>query len=176
MLKNTVLETKEVWKGYEYPDGSHHWILTGINLKVVKGGFISILGKADAGKSTLLKILNFLELSDKGGVYFQGRLVGKSGAGELEIMHNDKVYLIDRPVSAKQIMIPDGKNYSVVLIDDPDDLINHKKLLTAINYLNSCDVAVIMATREPVVASFAKSIYKLSGGMIEKLNGDSVLQ
>ncbi len=174
MLKNTVLEAKEVWKGYGYAKGSHRWVLIGVNIKVLEGEFISILGKPDAGKSTLLKILGFLELPDKGAIYFHGRLVGKSDAGELEHMHNERVYLIDRPVSAKQINIPSGKNFAVVLIDKPDGLISHGNLLTNISYLNSCGIAVVMATRKPVLASHATSIYKLSGGKIEKLNGSTV--
>lgn len=174
MLKNLVMETKEVWKGYGYANESHRWVLIGVNLKVLEGEFISILGKPDEGKSTLLKILGFLELPDKGAVYFQGRLVGESGAGELEHMHNDRVCLIDRPVSAKQIIMPTEKNLAVVLIDKPDAFINHGTLLTNINYLNSCGIAVVLATRKPLLASRATSIYKLSGGKIEKLNGSTV--
>lgn len=174
MLKNTVLEAKEVWKGYGYVNGSYRWVVIGVNLKVLEGEFVSILGKPDAGKSTLLKTLGFLELPDKGAVYFQGRLVGKSDAGELEHMHNEKVCLIDQPVSAKQIIMSAVKNFAVVLIDKPDGLIDYGNLLTNISYLNSCGIAVVLATSKAVLASRATSIYKLSGGKIEKINGSTV--
>lgn len=78
MLKSTVLEAKELWKGYEETKGSYRWVLKKLNLQFLEGEFISILGESGEGKSTLLKILSFNEYPDKGGIYFQGRLVGKS--------------------------------------------------------------------------------------------------
>ena len=176
MLKNPVLEAKGIWKGYEEPNGSYNWVLKGLNLKLLEGDFISILGRPATGKSTLLKIMSFLELPDKGEVYFQGRLVGKSGAEELDQMRRERIWLIENYISADQLTASIGGKLSAMLLDEPNGLLKHKpgnSLFKNIGYLNSRGIAVLAATSDPVAASRAPSIYKLSGGKIVKIAGST---
>ena len=172
MLKNPVLETKKIWKGYEDGRGSYRWILKKLNLEFLEGEFVSILGQSSEGKSTLLKILSFKEPPDKGEVYFQGRLVGKNGKEEMEYMRSERVWLIDGSLPAKKL----PEKIAAVLLDEPAAFVDSKldpgpgnRLLTYILYLNSCGITVIIATSDPLVASRADSIHKLSKGKIEKL-------
>ena len=172
MLKNPVLETKKVWKGYEDVKGSCSWVLKKLNLEFLEGEFVSILGQSGEGKSTLLKLLSFIEPPDKGEVYFQGRLVGKSGEEEMEYMRSKRVRLIDGSFPAKKL----PEKIAVVLLDEPAAFVDSKldpgpgnRLLTYILYLNSCGITVIIATSDPFVASCATSIHKLSKGELEKL-------
>ena len=54
-------------------------VLRGIDLDVVRGERVAILGASGSGKSTLLRCLNFIELPSDGTVEFEGRIVGEPG-------------------------------------------------------------------------------------------------
>ena len=47
-------------------------VLKGIDLTVMKGEVISIIGPSGGGKSTFLRCLNLLEIPDEGKIYFDG--------------------------------------------------------------------------------------------------------
>ena len=49
--------------------------LKGINLKVNKGEFVSILGPSGSGKTTLLRSINGLETSSGGEIYFDNKKI-----------------------------------------------------------------------------------------------------
>ena len=55
--------------------GSHH-VLRGIDLEVLPGDRIAIIGASGSGKSTLLRCLNFMEMPSAGQVILKGRAVG----------------------------------------------------------------------------------------------------
>ena len=44
--------------------------LSGVNLKVQKGEFLSILGPSGSGKTTLLRSINGLESIENGEIFF----------------------------------------------------------------------------------------------------------
>jgi len=172
MLKNAVLEARGVWKGYGEPSGIFHWALKKVDLKLKEGEFVSILGAPAEGKSTLLKILGFLETPDKGEVYFQGRLVGEIGGKELEYMRKQRVWLVNYSLPAQTL----PPNLAAVLLDKPAGLLKstpNNYLLSHIRHFNSRGITVVMATRDPVEASCATSIYKLSKGNIAKINSNA---
>ena len=54
-----------------------HDVLRGIDLDVMPGDRIAILGASGSGKSTFLRCLNFMELPDAGTVELDGRIVGR---------------------------------------------------------------------------------------------------
>ena len=49
--------------------------LKGVNLKINKGEFVSILGPSGSGKTTLLRIINGLENPSGGEIYFDDKIV-----------------------------------------------------------------------------------------------------
>lgn len=65
---NYIIELSDVHKSFGSLD-----VLKGINLKVKQGDFICIRGKSGVGKSTLIKILGFLESPDSGTVKLFGK-------------------------------------------------------------------------------------------------------
>ena len=66
-----MLEIKNLKKTF---DGGAE-ALRGVNLKIKKGEFISILGPSGSGKTTLLRSINGLEKIEKGNIYFEGEKV-----------------------------------------------------------------------------------------------------
>lgn len=47
-------------------------VLSGINLDVMPGQVVTIIGASGSGKSTLLRCINLLEVPDAGHVWFRG--------------------------------------------------------------------------------------------------------
>ena len=76
--------------------------LKGVNLKINKGEFVSILGPSGSGKTTLLRTINCLETSSGGEIFFDNKkidkilITGASGSlnSELKESHILKKFLI----------------------------------------------------------------------------------
>jgi len=58
--------------------------LKGINLKVNKGEFVSILGPSGSGKTTLLRSINGLETANGGEIYFDHKIVNKNTISDVQ--------------------------------------------------------------------------------------------
>ena len=69
-----MLEINNLKKTFE--NGSP--ALKGVNLKINKGEFVSILGPSGSGKTTLLRTINGLETSTGGEIYFDNKKVNNN--------------------------------------------------------------------------------------------------
>ncbi len=70
MNKNeNIIEIKDLKKGY---DNGKIKALNGMNLKVKKGEFISIMGPSGSGKSSLLNMIGGLDVADDGTIKVAG--------------------------------------------------------------------------------------------------------
>ena len=58
--------------------------LNGVNLKVKKGEFLSILGPSGSGKTTLLRSINGLESIDNGKISFEKEKINKDNLPEIQ--------------------------------------------------------------------------------------------
>ena len=58
--------------------------LKGINLKINKGEFVSILGPSGSGKTTLLRTINGLETSSGGEIYFDNKKIDNNNIPEVQ--------------------------------------------------------------------------------------------
>ena len=58
--------------------------LKGIDLKINKGEFVSILGPSGSGKTTLLRTINGLETSSGGEIYFDNKEVNNKNISEVQ--------------------------------------------------------------------------------------------
>ena len=67
-----LIELRNVRKVYRQGDLEVE-VLKGINLKVRKGEFVSIMGPSGSGKSTLMYILGCLDKPTEGKYYLDGR-------------------------------------------------------------------------------------------------------
>ena len=75
-----MLKIKNLRKTFEGGVGA----LKGVNLKVKKGEFISILGPSGSGKTTLLRSINGLEDIDKGEIFFDNEKINKNYLPEVQ--------------------------------------------------------------------------------------------
>ena len=58
--------------------------LRGVDLKINKGEFLSILGPSGSGKTTLLRSINGLENIDSGEIFFESRKINKVHLPEVQ--------------------------------------------------------------------------------------------
>ena len=58
--------------------------MKGIDLKINKGEFVSILGPSGSGKTTLLRTINGLETSSGGEIYFDNKEVNNNNISEVQ--------------------------------------------------------------------------------------------
>jgi len=88
-----IIQASGVFKSY--PLGiSKLEVLKGVDFAAGTGEFVAIVGASGSGKSTLLHILGALDVSDKGSVEFQGRLLSDLRRAELNRFRNKKVGFI----------------------------------------------------------------------------------
>ncbi len=72
MDKKAVLDAKRVKKIYGQYDNQKVEALKGIDLHMVEGEFVCIMGPSGSGKSTLLNVLSTIDLPSKGFVHING--------------------------------------------------------------------------------------------------------
>ena len=63
-------------------------VLTGLNLEVAEGEFLSIVGMSGSGKSTLLHLLGTLDRPDSGAIYLEGRRIDNASRRERDSLRN----------------------------------------------------------------------------------------
>ena len=89
----SLIEVKNLIKIYKNEDLETP-VLHGLNFKIEKGEFVSIVGPSGSGKSTLMHILGFLDTLTTGQYIFDGRDVSKLTDDELAVMRSEKVGFI----------------------------------------------------------------------------------
>lgn len=87
----TVLEAVDLGKTYMGGDGGLIPVLDGVNLKVVRGEMVAIVGASGAGKSTLLHLLGALDKPTRGSVAISGEWVEEQTDEELSALRNRRV-------------------------------------------------------------------------------------
>ncbi len=85
-----MLEAINIHKTYRNGARELH-VLKGIDLKIEKGEFVSILGPSGAGKSTLLHILGGLDEPTEGRVIFDNEDIYKLGDRKRAGLRNKKI-------------------------------------------------------------------------------------
>ena len=79
----TVLEAHDVHKTYVGGDGNAIQVLSGVNLSVLRGEMVAIVGASGAGKSTLMHVLGALDKPTRGYVVIGGEPI--HGRDEMEL-------------------------------------------------------------------------------------------
>ena len=74
-----ILRAASLWKRFHTPDGRVLEVLRGVDLALVPGELVTVVGRSGSGKSTLLNLLGCLDRSDGGELWFgDERLTGAS--------------------------------------------------------------------------------------------------
>ena len=74
MSSNSIIEVRNVKKRYILGD-EEVWALKGIDLEIVRGEFLSIMGPSGSGKSTLFNQIGALDVPTEGQVIFEGESI-----------------------------------------------------------------------------------------------------
>jgi putative ABC transport system ATP-binding protein len=88
-----LLDIKNVKKEYRKGDKSVT-ALSGVNLAIEKGEFLSIVGPSGSGKSTLLNIVGCLDTPTSGSVLYNGRELGGLSEQQLSDYRRDNIAFI----------------------------------------------------------------------------------
>lgn len=72
MLKNRIIEIKDLYKTYKISEEVEVDALKGISLNVNRGEFLSIMGPSGSGKSTFMNIVGFLDTITSGSYFIDG--------------------------------------------------------------------------------------------------------
>lgn len=84
-----MIELQDIYKVFS-TDEIETYALNGVNLKVEKGDFVSIMGPSGCGKSTLLNIIGHLDSPTKGRIIVEGTDTGGMSDRELSQLRNEK--------------------------------------------------------------------------------------
>ncbi len=110
-MANTVLQTKNINK-YFY-DPVKFKVLSGINMSINEGEFVSIVGKSGCGKSTLLYILSTMDTDYEGELLINGDDLSKKTDANLAKIRNQHIgfvfqfhYLLSEYNVLRNVMIP----------------------------------------------------------------------
>ena len=89
----TLIELKQVCKSYHMGDETVH-ALRDINLKILHGEYIAVLGPSGSGKSTLMNILGCLDTPSTGTYLLDGTTVKDFNCNQLADIRNHKIGFI----------------------------------------------------------------------------------
>ena len=80
-MADAIIEVKDVEFRYE---GAEEEAVAGVSLRVGRGEFVAVLGRNGSGKSTLAKLLNALNIPQKGEIWIDG-VAAHEEANSLEV-------------------------------------------------------------------------------------------
>jgi putative ABC transport system ATP-binding protein len=88
-------------------------VLRGIDLTILRGDYIAIMGASGSGKSTLMNILGCLEQPSEGHYYFDARDITKIADDERTDLRNYRIgfvfqqfNLLPRLTALQNVMLP----------------------------------------------------------------------
>lgn len=113
MEENVMIDLQGIIKKFYLGKPNELEILHGIDLKVKKGEFVSIVGASGSGKSTLMNIIGVLDRPTEGSYILDGVDVSKAKDYELSNIRNKKIgfvfqtyNLIGRTSALKNVELP----------------------------------------------------------------------
>jgi putative ABC transport system ATP-binding protein len=92
-LNKPIIELKDVWKIYQMGD-VQVVALSGLNLAVKKGEFVSIMGPSGSGKSTAMNMVGCLDIPSKGSIFLDGKDISKLRESDLAQIRGRKIGFI----------------------------------------------------------------------------------
>ncbi|WKZ65853.1 MAG: ABC transporter ATP-binding protein [Flavobacteriales bacterium] len=106
-----VIEARGIIKWFRDPVDTQ--VLKGVDLKVMRGEYASVMGKSGCGKSTLLYILSTMDTDYTGDLFLDGERITGSPHEHLSRLRNEKIgfvfqfhYLIPEFTVLRNVMLP----------------------------------------------------------------------
>ncbi len=107
-----VIDVRAITKMYKMGDVEVH-ALRGVDLKIMEGEFVSIMGPSGSGKSTLMNILGALDQPSSGDYFLDGVNVSRLSESDLARVRNKKIgfvfqnfNLLKRTSALRQVELP----------------------------------------------------------------------
>ncbi len=107
-----VIDVQAITKMYKMGDVEVH-ALRGVDLKIMEGEFVSIMGPSGSGKSTLMNILGALDQPSSGDYFLDGVNVSRLSESDLARVRNKKIgfvfqnfNLLKRTSALRQVELP----------------------------------------------------------------------
>ncbi len=107
-----IIRLRDVWKTYRMGDNEVH-ALSGLDLEVEKGEFLSIMGPSGSGKSTAMNMIGCLDIPTKGEVFLDGVDIATLDESDLAQIRGRKIgfifqkfNLINTLTAKENVMLP----------------------------------------------------------------------
>jgi len=83
-----LLEVHSVRKAFPKPDGSQLLVLDDLNLELIEGQIVGLLGRSGSGKSTLLRLIAGLAKPTAGTITYLGNRIEAPAPGIAMVFQN----------------------------------------------------------------------------------------
>lgn len=112
-MSDIMIDARGIIKRFNIGKENELEILHGVDLRVKKGEFVSIVGQSGSGKSTLMNIIGILDKPTKGSYILDGIDIAKAKDNQLCKVRNQKIgfvfqtyNLIPRTSALKNVELP----------------------------------------------------------------------
>ena len=92
-MSDAIIELRNVWKIYQMGNVDVN-ALRGMNFKVKRNEFVSIMGPSGSGKSTAVNMVGCLDIPTKGDVYLDGKNIARLPESTLAQIRGRKIGFI----------------------------------------------------------------------------------
>jgi len=140
-MSDSVIELEKVWKIYVMGEVKVE-ALRGIDLKIKRGEFVSILGPSGSGKSTAMALIGCLDFATRGKIFLEKNNIAEMGESDLAQIRGKKIGFVFQQfnlmptLSAKKnVMLP--MMFQQISTDQRED--RAKELLTLVGLGNRMD-------------------------------------
>lgn len=89
-MKDAIIKLENVWKVYQLGKIEFS-VLKNINLEILPGSFVTIMGPSGSGKSTLLNILGCLDVPSKGKLFLKDKDVSQFSENDLAYLRGKTI-------------------------------------------------------------------------------------